>query len=457
MKVKIYLTDKQEYKYLEYIGTEEAIFYPSEVIESSAEKYKDSEACMLNVHSDVEYQSVLGIGGAFTETSAANYKKLTDKNKEKVMDMLFSKDNGMGFNFGRTSINSCDFSICDYTYVKEGDDDLTTFDISREKLAVIPMIKDAYKRGDIEIFSSPWSAPSYMKTNNSNIGGYLKKEYYEIWAKYIKKYIEEMKKEGVDVWGVTMQNEPRHAQTWESCNYTPEQEVEFLGCLGKELEGTGKKILCYDHGRERIYERAKVTFESKFGHYCDGIANHIYSGDHYGEMKAVWYKYPDKLQVASEGCIGNKNKGYNDDVSVSHAETYFHDMVTCFNGGTHYYCIWNLIVDENSGPCHHRENRGLYVDAPVYCYDDGERVVYDLFLYYMGHISKFIERNAKVIATSVYTNKIDACAFKNPDGKVIVVAMNPNDGKKTLNIRMDKHLLKTDLPPHSVKTFVYEN
>lgn len=457
MKAKIYLTDKANGKFLEYIGTEEAPLYPAEVIEDTSLKYTDSEACMLNVHSDVEYQEILGVGGAFTETSAVNYKAMSDEKKNQVMDMLFSKEKGMGFNFCRTAINSCDFSIDDYTYVEEGDMDLSTFDISREKQAVIPMIKDAYKRGDIEIFASPWSAPSYMKTNGSNLAGYLKKDCYGLWAKYIKKYIEEMAKEGVNIWGITMQNEPRHAQTWESCNYTPEQENEFLGYIGKELEGTGKKILCYDHGRERVYERAKSTFESEFGSYCDGVANHIYSGDHYGEMKAMWYKYPDKLQVASEGCIGHPNPGYNDEVAVRHAETYIHDMIACFNGGTNIYLVWNLIVNEQSGPCHHRENRGLYVDAPVYSYDNGEKIIYDLFLYYMGHISKFVDKGAKVIATSTYTNRIDAVAFKNPDGKIVVVAANLTDNKMPLNVRLDKHLIKTSLEAHTVKTFVYED
>lgn len=456
MKAKVYLTDKTNGKFLEFIGTQEAPLYPAEVVEAVSEKYKDSEASMLNVHSDVEYQSVLGVGGAFNETSAVNYKKMTNENKEKVMDMLFSKEKGMGFNFGRTTINSCDFAVDDYTYVKEGDMDLSTFDISRERDAIIPMIKDACKRGKIEFFSSPWSAPAYMKTNGSNIAGYLKEDCYGLWAKYIKKYLDEMEKEGIDIWGITMQNEPRHAQTWESCNYTPEQENEFLGYIGKELEGTGKKILCYDHCRERVYERAKATFESKYGKYCDGVANHWYSGDHYGEMKAMWYKYPDKIQVASEGCIGYPNAGYNEHLAVNHAETYLHDMITCFNGGTNGYCIWCLIVDEHSGPCHHRETRGLYADAPVYCYDGGKKIIYDLFLYYMGHISKFVDRGAKVIATSLYTNKLDAVAFKNPDGKIVVVCLNATDEKRWVNIRMDKHLIKTYLDPHTAKTFVYE-
>ena len=457
MKAKVYLTDKKSDKFLEYIETLEAPFYPSEVIEDTSLKYTDSEACMLNVHTDVEYQSVLGVGGAFTETSAVNYMKMSGEQKDKVTDMLFSKEKGVGFSFGRTSINSCDFSVDDYTYVKEGDEDLSTFDISRELKAVIPMIKDAYKKGKMEIFASPWSPPPYMKTNGSNLQGYLKKEYYGLWAKYIKKYIDEMEKQGVSIWGITMQNEPRHAQTWESCNYTPEQENEFLGCIGKELEGTGKKILCFDHGRERVYERAKSTFESEFGHYCDGVANHIYSGDHYGEMKAMYYKYPDKLQVASEGCIGQKNPGYNEETAIRRSETYLHDMIVCFNGGTNIYLVWNLIVDENSGPCHHRENRGLYVDAPVYYDTRTGKIDFDLFVYYMGHVSKFVAKGAKVIASSIYSNKIDAVAFKNPDGKIVVVALNLTDAKAPLNVRVDKHLIKTALDPHSVKTFVYED
>ena len=81
MKAKVYLTDKENGKYLEQIETLEAPFYPSEVIEDTSLKYTDSEASMLNVHTDVEYQEVLGVGGAFTETSAINYKNMPDEKK----------------------------------------------------------------------------------------------------------------------------------------------------------------------------------------------------------------------------------------------------------------------------------------------------------------------------------------------------------------------------------------
>lgn len=456
MKVKVYLTESLKDSRIENVETAETEVFLKDTMEFLEEKKTDIEAYILNVHSDVEYQTVGGVGGAFTESAAINYAMLSEKEKVRFNECFFDKEKGIGFNFGRVCIGSSDFSADYYTYVKEGDETLETFDISHDREKILPMIKDAKKYTDLTMLASPWSPPSYMKTNGSRIGGFLKKEYYPLWAKHFRRFIEEYKKEGVNIWGVTMQNEPRHRQTWESCNYTAEQEADFLGFLGKELEKTGVKILCYDHCRERVYERAKAILSSKNAAYCDGIANHWYSGDHAGELEAVRKCFPDFLQVASEGCIGDSEEGVKLKNGLAHAEFYLHDMLTCFNAGINYYCVWNLLLDEHNGPYHNRENRGMYCDAPAYYYKDKQSFVFDHTYYYMGHISKFVERGAKVISHSLYTANLDACAFKNPDGKIVTVCMNAKDYNQLLVLRIDGNVYKTKIPAHSAMTFVAE-
>lgn len=455
MKITVVRTDEKE-KRLQNEGSFVMPYINTDVNEEYGHP-RDIEAHVINIHDDITYQTVSGIGGAFTESSAAAWSKMSDDKKQKLIEAYFDAERGIGYNVGRLSIASCDFSCEDYTYVKEGDETLETFDISHDKNCVFPMVKEAMKHSDLLLFASPWSPPAYMKTNGSRIyGGHLKKDFYALWAEYIKKYVLACKAENVDIWGVTLQNEPRHTQMWESCLYSVEEEIEFLGYLGKALEGTDVKILCYDHCRERVYERAKKIFENKNGRYCDGIAHHWYSGDHFGELKAFFERYGDKYNVASEGCCAIPGKGILEEKNLEFAERYAHDILGCFKNGLNMYCDWNLTLDEENGPYHNRTGRGCSVEAVVYCDKTTDKLIFRLAYYYIGHISKFVCRGAKVVSASSYTDDLEYCAFKNPDGKISLAVLNKTCKDLPLIVRIDDYVYKTEMPRHSIATFIIE-
>ena len=453
MRVTIYRSDTIEQKLCrseEY----DMLFIDTDVCETYGHP-DDIESNIINIHDDIEYQTVLGIGGAFSDSAANAWKNMPKKMQDRLIEAYFDRENGIGYNFGRLSIASCDFSTEDYTYVDEGDETLDTFDISHDKKAVFPMVKAAKRYADLLLLASPWSPPVYMKTNDTReYGGHLKKEYYPLWAQYFAKYIAACKAEGIDIWGVTVQNEPRHTQMWESCLYSPEEEIDFLGYLGKALSDADVKILCYDHCRERVYERAKKIYENENGKYCDGIAHHWYSGDHFGELKAFYERYPEKYNVASEGCCAIVGEGIQPERDLEFAERYAHDILGCFKNGLSAYCDWNITLDEKNGPYHNRTGRGCSAEAPVYSNKQTGELVFRSAYYYIGHISKFVKRGAKVINSSSYTEKLDYCAFKNPDGEIILPVMNSKDKGFNLIIRLDGYIYKTNIPAHSIATFI---
>ncbi len=451
MKIRIWKTDNE--KRLCEISNSEMEYINTDIIEEQGHP-GDIEGFLVNIHDDVEYQTFGGIGGAFTDTSASVWYDMPSVKKKELIESYFDREKGIGYTVGRFSIASCDFSTEDYTYVEEGDETLESFDISHDKKAVFPMARAAMEYADLALFASPWSPPAYMKTTNNRIGGHLKKECYELWAKYFKKYIEAAKENGIDIWAVTMQNEPRHHQVWESCLYTPQEEAEFLGFLGKELEGTGVKILCYDHCRERVFERARFIYESQNGRYCDGIANHWYSGDHFGELKAHMERYPDKISIASEGCCAITGVGIQPERDLEFAEIYAHDIIGCFNNGLHYYCDWNMLLDDKNGPHHNREKRPCSADAPVFYIRESNELHYRLSYYYIGHISKFVKPGAKVVASSSYSDKVETVAFKNQNGEIVCVMLNRTDKEMPAIIRLDGHIEKTSLAPHSILTAI---
>lgn len=414
----------------------------------------DVEYALINLHPSVEYQTIGGMGGAFSESSASLWAQSSPATQNEVIKAYFDRENGIGYNFGRLSIGSCDFSIDDYSYVQENDYTLETFDVSHDKECIFPMVKEAMKYSQIKLMASPWSPPKYMKDNASLIGGKLKKDCYSLWAKYVKKYVEACRVEGLNLWGLTLQNEPRHHQMWESCQYTPAEEAEYLGVLGKELEGENVKLFCYDHCRERVFERAEYVFNHPNANYCDGIAHHWYSGTHFGELKALYKAYPNKLSIASEGCCAVGNGQNYKDLELGFAERYAEDICGCFANGVNYYCDWNLVLDENNGPSHNREGRDCTADSPMHIVND--KVEYKLSYYYIGHFSKFIMPEAKVIASSSYDSSIDAVAFKNPDGKMVAVLLNRTDDDKTCILRIGDNIADVDLGAHSIITAVIE-
>jgi glucosylceramidase len=78
------------------------------------------------------FQTVIGIGGALTDASAETFYKLPLDKQQEILRAYFDPQNGIGYTLGRTHIHSCDFSSESYTYVKDGDTNLDSFDISHD-------------------------------------------------------------------------------------------------------------------------------------------------------------------------------------------------------------------------------------------------------------------------------------------------------------------------------------
>ena len=202
-----------------------------------------------------KYQTITGFGGSFTESSAYLLKKLSKENRDLIMDAYFGSQ-GARYSLTRTHINSCDFSVSNYSYAPiEGDKELESFSIDEDRDDIIPMIRDAMviSEDGFKIIASPWTAPPWMKDNNNWVGGSLLPEYYDSWALFFSKYLKEYKKEAIDIWGITVENEPLgNGNNWESMHYSTEEMVDFVSNhLGPKLKSEGQdvKILAYDQNR----------------------------------------------------------------------------------------------------------------------------------------------------------------------------------------------------------------
>ena len=254
-----------------------------------------------------------------------------------------------------------------------------------------------------------------MKDNGRRIdGGKLKKEYYGIYAEYLARFIEAYSEEGIEIFAVTLQNEPKARQTWESCFYTAREEADFAKTLKKVFaeRGITAKILCWDHNKERLFERADTVY-SLCGDIVDGAGFHWYSGEHFGAIAAVKAKYPEKLALATEFCVSSGI----DEVNTGYAEEILGDL----SNGADGIVEWNLILDDEGGPFHNRKSGCA---APLR-YDRSENRVKKSGIYNKIYaFSHFIEKGAKSLYTSSFDEKIKTCAVKNPNGDIILTVLN---------------------------------
>jgi glucosylceramidase len=378
-----------------------------------------------------------------------------------LIDAYFDPKKGIGYTLARTNIHSCDFSSESYTYVKEGDSALTSFNVEHDRRYRIPFIKRAIAAtgGNLKIFGSPWSPPAFMKSNNDMLhGGKLKRESYQAWANYFAKFIKAYAREGVPIWGVTIQNEPMATQKWESCIFSAEDERDFLrDHLGPTLHREGladKNIIIWDHNRDLIYQRVSTLLKDPAAaRFVWGIGYHWYEPWSGGQMMfdnvdLVRETFPDKHLLFTEGCVDVFDRDRLDDWTLG--EHYGTSMIHDFNNGTVGWTDWNVLLDEKGGP-NHVQN---YCFAPVHADTKTGEIMYTNSFYYIGHFSKFIRPGARRVACSASRSSLSATSFANSSGEIATVVMNKSDKPVTYLLWIDGQAADIVSPPRSIQTLL---
>ena len=419
---------------------------------------EDSFQNMAYVNVDVnhQFQTIVGIGGAFTESAAYNYSKLSEPKKKKLIDMYFDPETGNGYTLGRVHINSCDFSLeswaCDTV---EGDTLLKYFNIERDHKYIIPFVKEAMKvaNNNITLYASPWSPPKWMKTNNDMCrGGQLKTEYRNAWALHYTKFIKAYRELGLNMWAITVQNEPAAWQVWESCLYSAEEERDFVkNHLGPVMEKEGLKdvkIIVWDHNRDISYERvAPIYDDPEASKYVWGAGIHWYNGDHFDDVLAIHDAYPNKNILFTEGC--QESGPHFGEWQVG--ERYGKSIINDFNSWVVGWTDWNLVLDMQGGPNH----VGNFCSAPLHVDAENDSIIVNNSYYYLGHFSRFIKPGARRITCTTTKDELEITAFINTDNKVAVVVMNRTDGDIDFALRFKGKAAKTKSLAHSIVTYVF--
>ena len=448
----------------------------------------DSEASTIVINSKKEFQTITGFGGAFTESSAYLLNKMSEEKRDEILEAYFAKD-GARYSLARTHMNSCDFSLNNYSYTPvAGDKNLDHFSIDQDKDDIIPMIKDAIAISEdgFKLFSSPWTASPWMKDNNSWVGGKLLPQYYDTWALFFSKYVDAYNAEGIDIWGFTVENEPHgNGENWESMHYTPQEMTDFVqNFLGPKLEADGKghlKILGYDQNREGIREWVDVMYKDEASSkYYDGTAVHWYESTYNyfpEELQYAHNKAPEKYLIQTEACVDAEVPVWKDDKwywkkeatdwgydwreedkkylhpKYSPVNRYARDIIGCLNNWVDGWVDWNMVLDTKGGP----NWANNWCIAPVIVDPEKDEVYYTPLYYVMTHFSKFIRPEAKVIEVKKSDEELMVAAAKNPDESIAVVIFNEGTTPKNFELTHNDLIKNISISPQAIQTIMIHN
>ncbi len=442
----------------------------------------------LKILPEEHFQTITGFGGSFTEASAYLLNQLSRENRNKILEAYFG-ESGARYSMTRTHMNSCDFSLGNYSYASvAGDKDLEHFSIEEDRDDIIPMIKDAMaiSKDGFKILTSPWTAPPWMKDNNSWVGGKLLPEYYDTWALFFSKYVDAYKGEGIDIWGFTVENEPLgNGNNWESMHFSPEEMTSFVqNHLGPQLEKDGKghlKILGYDQNREHLKEWVNTMYKDESSSkYFDGTAIHWYASTFEvfpEELQYAHRKAPDKHLIQSEACVDAEVPKWQDDAWYWSKEAtdwgwdwaseeekpmhpkyvpvyrYARDIIGCLNNWVDGWIDWNMVLDRQGGPNWFKN----WCVAPVIVDPDNDEVYFTPIYYALSHFSRFIRPGATRIGFEVSDDSLQVTAALNPDGSIAVVVFNPTENARHFSLSLGERSADLTINQKAIQTIIIAN
>ena len=407
-------------------------------------------------------QAIEGFGGALTESSAWVLDQLPAERRAEVLRRYYDPAQGIGYTLARTHINSCDFSLGSWALDPvAGDTALEHFSLEPMRRWVLPLIHEVQSiagPANFRLLASPWSPPSWMKTNGEMLhGGSLRPEYRQAWADYMVRFVREMDgQEHIPVWALTVQNEPQAVQTWESCIYTAAQERDFVrDNLGPALSrsGLGGVRLCVlDHNRDLLDEWTTTILSDKAAAgFVWGTAIHWYVSEDYAASSRAHAAFPDKQILFTEGCNDRGEANGKFELGMwEHGERYAHSMVNDLRNWVCGWIDWNIVLDQTGGPNH----VGNLCDAPVIVDTAKGEVRYTPAFYYIGQFSRFVRPGARHIESHGGPAGIESVAFSNPGGGLAVVVLNTSESPADFMLAAGRAPLACRIPARAIQTYV---
>ncbi len=407
---------------------------------------------MIDVDTATVYQTMDGFGYTLTGGSATLINQMTASAKATLLNELFGNDeSSIGVSYLRISVGASDLSSHVFSYndlpAGQTDPELARFSLSEDTVDLIPVLKQILAiNPHIKIMGSPWSPPVWMKDNQNSLGGSLLPAYYSVYAKYLVKYIQEMKAKGITLDAMTIQNEPQHGGNNPSMLMSALQQADFIkNHLGPQFRAAGitTKIVIWDHNCDHPEYPITVLNDPQAKQYIDGSAFHLYNGD-ISALSQVKNAHPDKSLYFTEQWTG-KNGSFDGDLK-------WHVKNVIIGSVKNYSKValeWNLANDPSYGP----HTPGGCTECKGALTVSGSTVTRNVGYYIVAHASKFVPAGS-VRIFSTDAGNIYTAAFITPAGKKVIITMNNGAVEESFNIRLNGRWLQSKLLPGAVASFI---
>jgi glucosylceramidase len=409
----------------------------------------------ITVDENTRYQQFEGAGASFTDTAAYLMNSsgaLSAATRDATMQKLFDPVNGIGLSFLRNPMGASDLARYSYTYDDGGaDPNLNNFTLAHDLVDVIPLTKQAKQLNPaMKIMGSPWTAPPWMKDNNSYIQGWLQSQYYQAYADYFVKYIQGYAAQGIPIDYVSEQNEPTVGADYPGMNWNGSglaffAKNDLLPAL--HSAGLSTKVLAldwnwdsYDSFAAPSVTDSAIRNDPNFG----GVAWHGYEGD-VSEQTTVHNQYPAMNAYDTEHSGGNWIANQqNEDMNniIDYTRNWGRSVVK-----------WSLAVNEQQGP--HNGGCGTCTGLITVHQNDAQRgqVDYNIEYYDMGQLTKFVKPGATRISSNDGT--VRNVAWINPDGSKALVAYNPTGGAQSVRVNWGNESFTYSIPAATSATFTW--
>lgn len=413
-----------------------------------------SESANIQVDDSHTYQTIDGFGYTLTGGSAHSINKLNFQMRKELLEELFgNNDNSISISYLRISIGASDLNATPFTYndmpFSQTDVTLSQFSLDQDKNDVIPMLKEILAiNPKIKILATPWSAPTWMKDNNSFVGGSLKPEYYGVYAAYFVKYIQKMKEEGISISAITPQNEPLHPGNNPSMYMSALQQSDFIkNHLGPAFAKANltTKIIIYDHNCDKPEYPMTILNDVGANAFIDGSAFHLYAGE-ISVLTAVHNAFPSKNLYFTEQYTGTSGT-FEGDLKW-HIKNV---IIGSMRNWSKVAMEWNLANDINFGP---HTPGGCTTCKGAITINSSTSFERNVGYYIIAHASKFVPPGSVRIASTQIKN-INSVAFKTPAGEKVLILENDGSTKENCTIEFNKKSFSTSLSGGSVATFIW--
>jgi glucosylceramidase len=407
----------------------------------------------ISVDSTQLFQTIDGFGYTLTQASAIVMNQMDPTAKNNLLTELFGNNqNSIGISYLRIAIGASDLSSSVYSYddVPAGTTDvsLSHFTLGNDLNEMVPLLQKILSiNPSIKILATPWSAPVWMKDNNSSIGGSLSPTYYNVYANYFVKYIQAMKAQGISIDAITPQNEPLNAQNNPSMIMSASQQADFIkNNLGPAFAASNikTKIIVYDHNLDVLSYPIDILQDAAANLFVDGSAFHLYGGFISG-MTTVHNAFPQKNVYFTEQWTSSGGNFGND--LIWHVKNV---VIGSMQNWSKIALDWNLANDPSFGP---HTNGGCNTCMGALTID-GNIVVRNVAYYIIAHASKFVPAGSVRIASNSIGN-LQTVAFLRPDHKKVLLIVNDESSAQVFNIKFNHKWITATLQKGTVASFVW--